>query len=46
METGNLLKKEFRVVMVKMMKKPRRRMDTQSEKLEVLNKESKNMQNN
>ena len=33
-ETDNLPKKEFRVVIIKMIKELRRRTDTQSEKLE------------
>ena len=39
-EIGNLLKKEFRVVIIKMMKELGRRMDAQSEKLDVFNKEN------
>ena len=38
-ETGNLLEKEFRIVIVKMIKELRRILDEQSEKLEVFNKE-------
>ena len=38
-EIGNLPKKEFRVMIVKMIKDLRKRMDAQSKKLEVLNKE-------
>ena len=38
MELGNLLKKEFRVVTVKMVKELGRRPDTQSEKLDIFNK--------
>ena len=37
-ELGNVLKKEFRVVIVKMIIELGRRLDTQSEKLEVFNK--------
>lgn len=37
-ELGNVLKKEFRVVIVKMIRELGRRLDTQSEKLEVFNK--------
>ena len=37
-EIGNLPKKEFRVVIKKMIKELGRRMDAQSKKLEVLNK--------
>ena len=33
---GNLPKKEFRGIIVKMTKEPRRRMDAQNKKLEVL----------
>ena len=42
-EIGNLPKKEFRVVIVKMIKELGRRMDTQSEKLKVFNKELENI---
>ena len=38
-EIGNLPEKEFRVMIVKMMKELGRRMDAQSEKLEGFNKE-------
>ena len=38
-ETGNLPEKEFRVMILKMIKELGRRMDAQSEKLEVFNKE-------
>ena len=38
-EIGNLPKKVFKVVIVKMIKELGRRMDTQSEKLEVFNRE-------
>ena len=44
-ELGNVLKKEFRVVIVKMIKELGRRLDTQSEKLEVFNKEQENLKN-
>ena len=37
-EIGNLPEKEFRVMIIKMIKELRRRMDAQSEKLEVFNK--------
>ena len=37
-ETGNLLGKEFRVMIVKMIKELGRRMNAQSEKLDVFNK--------
>ena len=43
MELGNPLEKEFRVVIVKMIKELGRRMDIQGEKLEVFNKELKNI---
>ena len=43
MEIGNLPEKEFRVVIVKMIKELGRRMDTQSEKLKVFNKELENI---
>ena len=39
MEIGNLPEKEFRVMIVKMIKELGRRMDAQSEKLEGFNKE-------
>lgn len=39
METGNLLEKVVRVMMVKMIKEPRRGMDAGSRKLEVFNRE-------
>ena len=38
-EIGNLPKTVFKVVIVKMIKELGRRMDTQSEKLEVFNRE-------
>ena len=38
-ETGNLPKKEFRVIIVKMIKELGRRVDAQSEKLDVFDKE-------
>ena len=38
-EISNLPKKEFRVMKVKMIKELRRRMDAQSEMLEVYNRE-------
>ena len=37
-EIGNLPNKEFKVMIIKMIKELRRRMDKQSEKLEVFNK--------
>ena len=45
-ETGNLPEKEFRVMIVKMIKELGRRMDEQSEKLEVFNKELETIKNN
>ena len=44
-EIGNLPKKEFRVMIVKMIKELRIRMDAQRKKLEVFNKESENIKN-
>ena len=41
-EIGNLPEKEFRVMIVKMIKGLGRRMDTQSKKLEVFNKDETN----
>ena len=43
---SNLPKKEFRVMIIKMIKVLRRRMDAWSEKLEVFNKEVENIKNN
>ena len=43
---GHLPEKEFRVMIPKMIKELGRRMDAQSEKLEVLNKELENIKNN
>ena len=45
-ETANLLKKEFKVMTVKMIKELRRRMDDQSKKLEVFKKETIKEQQN
>ena len=45
-EMGSLPEKEFRVVIVKMTKELGRRMDTQSQKLDVLNKELENIKKN
>ena len=45
-EIGNLPKKDFRVVIIKMIKELGRRMDTQSEKSEIFNKELENIKNN
>ena len=42
-EIGNLLEKEFRVVIIKMIKELGRRMDSQNEKLEVFNEELENI---
>ena len=44
-ETGKQPKHEFRVVTVKMIKELGRRMDAQSEKLEILNEEIENIKN-
>ena len=41
MEIGNLPKREFRVVIAKMIKEIKRRMDAQSEKLKDFNKAGK-----
>ena len=46
MERGNLPEKEFRVMIVKMIKELGMRMKAQREKLEVSNKELENIQNN
>ena len=46
MEIGNLPKKEFRVMIVKMIKELRWRMDARNEKLEVFNKELENIKKN
>ena len=46
MEIGDLPKKEFRIMIVKMMKELRRRMDAQSTKLEVFNKDLGNIKSN
>ena len=46
MERGNLPEKEFRVMIVKMIKELGMRMKAQREKLEVFNKELENIQNN
>ena len=46
-EIGNLLEKEFWVMIVKMIQELRKRMDAQSKKLqEVFNKELENIKNN
>ena len=42
MEVSNLPEKKFRVVVVKMLKELGRRLDEQSEKIEVFNKELEN----
>ena len=44
-EIDNLADKEFKVVIVNMIKELRRRMDSQSEMLEIFNKELENMEN-
>ena len=43
MEIGNLPEKEFKVMLVEMTKELRRKMDAQSKKLEVFNKELENI---
>ena len=45
-EMGNLLSKELKIMIVKMIKKLRRRMDEQNEKSDVFNKELKNKERN
>ena len=45
MEIGNILEKEVRVVLVKMIKELGRRMDAQSKMLEILSKELENIKN-
>lgn len=40
-EMGNLLSKELKIMIIKMIKKLRRRMDEQKEKSDVFNKELK-----
>ena len=42
---GNLPKKEFRVMIIKMIKELGRRMDAQSKKLKTFNKKLENMKN-
>ena len=46
MEKDNLLKKEFQVMIIKMIKELRIIMNEQSKKSEVLNKELENIKNN
>ena len=46
MELGNLPEEEFKVMIIKMIKELGKRMDEQSEKLEVFNKEFENIKNN
>ena len=46
MEVGNLLRKWFWVVIIKIIKELGRRMDAQREILEIFNKESENTKNN
>ena len=43
---GNLPKKEFSVMIIKMIKELGRRMDAQSKKLKAFNKKLENMKNN
>ena len=45
-EISNLLSKEFKVMIIKMFRKLRRRLGEQSENLEVFNKELENIKNN
>jgi len=45
-EMGNLLSKELKIMIVKMIKKLRRRMDEQNEKSDVFNNELKNKERN
>ena len=45
-EMGNLPKKEFRVMTIKMIEEIGRRMEAQSDKLEVFHKELENIKNN
>ena len=45
-EIGNLPNKEFKIMVVKMIKGLGRRMDSQSEKLDVFNKELENIKKN
>ena len=45
-EMGNLLSKELKIMIVKMIKKLRRRMDEQNEQSDVFNKELKNKERN
>ena len=45
-EMGNLLSKELKIMIVKMIKKLRRRMDEQNEQSGVFNKELKNKERN
>ena len=45
-EISNLSEKVFRVMIIKIIKELRRRMDAQSEKLEVSKKELENIKNN
>ena len=45
-EINSLPKKEFREMIVKMIKELRRRMDAQTEKVETFHKELENIKNN
>ena len=45
-DIGNLPRKQFLVMIVKMIKELGRRIDAQSGKLEVFNEESENIKNN
>lgn len=46
METGDLPKKEFKVMIVKVTKKLTKKMDTEIKNLGVFNKELENIRNN
>ena len=45
-EQGSLLENELRVVIIKVIKELRKRMDAQREKLEAFNEELENIKNN
>ena len=46
MEIGSLPEKEFRVIIIKMIRELGKRREVQSQKLEFLNKELENVKNN
>ena len=46
MEISNLPNKEFKVMIIKMFKELRRRLDKKNKKLEVFNKELENIKKN